>query len=340
MKEYQWLMRRKHNRRIGSAIAFSILFGIFPAMQSSASAEYKEEQVLDCHYETPVGEGYAGYSVHVHNSDCFDSYYELCCPLPYIPPHVHTSSCYDFEGNIICGKLELHTHTKACYTNGVLTCGLPELREHVHGEECFKTLILDVDPVSGEATVFSEPQADLESEEEWEASTADAELTGNWHKDLIAVARTQIGYSQSTTNIDWFDEFYGGHYTRYGDWYGYPYGAWCAMFVSFCLHYAGIPDEAFPYESGTVNWVYELARRKQFGKAGEYDPVPGDIVFFDFDDGKADHVGIVIGTEGETLKTIEGNRGPKVEEYSYPHYKTVSYILGYGILPENKGDKK
>ena len=25
-------------------------------------------------------------------------------------------------------------------------------------------------------------------------------------------------------------------YTRYGDWYGVPYGDWCAMFASFCIH--------------------------------------------------------------------------------------------------------
>ena len=59
-------------------------------------------------------------------------------------------------------------------------------------------------------------------------------------------------------------------------------------------------------------------------------------MFFDFNDGKADHVGIVTGIEGDVLKTIEGNRSPRVEEYTYPNYKSVSYILGYGILPENK----
>ena len=329
------MRKEKYNRIISIASVFAVLFSIFPALQGSAAAEFLEERVLDCHYEAPVGEGYAGYAVHVHNEDCYDSYYELCCPLPCIPPHVHSDDCYDAEGKLICGELEMHTHTEACYTDGVLTCGLPELQEHVHGEECFKTLILDVDPDTGEATVFSEPEADLETEEDWEASVADAELTGDWHKDLIAVARTQIGYAQSMTNIDWFDEFYGGHYTRYGDWYGYPYGACCAMFVSFCLHYAGIPEEAFPYESGTVNWVIELVRRGQFGKAGEYEPVPGDIVFFDFDDGKADHVGIVIDTEDGTLTTIEANHSPEVEIYEYPNYQYLTYILGYGILPEN-----
>ena len=63
--------------------------------------------------------------------------------------------------------------------------------------------------------------------------------------------------------------------------------------------------------SRTYTHNYKIA---QFGKAGVYDPVPGDIVFLDFDDGKADHVGIVTGMEGNTLKTIEGNRSPKAEE--------------------------
>lgn len=328
----QRLRSRRHNRIICSVAIAAMGFGLF---SGAASAELEKKQVLDCRYEAPVGEGYAGYAVHVHNSDCYDSYCELCCPLPCIPPHIHTDTCYNAEKELVCGKLELHTHTEDCYKDSVLTCTLPELEEHVHGEECFKTVIVEIDPDSDEETVVSEPEADLETEEDWAASVADAELTGDWNKDLLAVAQTQLGYEQSEKNIDVFDEFYGGHYTRYGDWYGYPYGAWCAMFVSFCLHYAGIPEEVFPYESGTVSWVHKLMRNGQFGKAREYEPVPGDIVFFDFDDGRADHVGIVIGTEDGTLKTIEGNHSTKVEEFSYPNYQSVTYILGYGILPKN-----
>ena len=37
---------------------------------------------------------------------------------------------------------------------------------------------------------------------------------------------------------------------------------------------------------------------------------PGDAIFFDWDlDGTADHVGIVIGTDGSRVYTVEGNSG-------------------------------
>ena len=54
--------------------------------------------------------------------------------------------------------------------------------------------------------------------------------TGNMRDDIIGVALTQVGYSEG----------YGG-YTKYGDWYGYPYLDWCGMFVSWCARQAGIP---------------------------------------------------------------------------------------------------
>ena len=107
------------------------------------------------------------------------------------------------------------------------------------------------------------------------------------------------------------------------------------MFVSFCLYYAGIPDEVFPYDSGTVNWVDTLKHKGLFEDVLSRTPVPGDIVFFDWDDGRADHVGIVTEVEGSTIRTIEGNREPTVKEYEYDYIRDKLRILGYGVLPEN-----
>jgi cell wall-associated NlpC family hydrolase len=38
-------------------------------------------------------------------------------------------------------------------------------------------------------------------------------------------------------------------------------------------------------------------------------PQPGDLAIFDWDGGLPDHVGIVIGAHGNTLRTVEGNTG-------------------------------
>ena len=311
-----------------TALALLLSLGVLP----SAEALTRTVSVFDCRFEPKTGEGYAGYAVHVHNADCFDSYCERICDLPYIPPHVHSESCYDSSGALICGELELHTHTEECYADGVLICGRLELEEHVHGPECFHTVIMEVDEETGEETFLSDPEADLETPADWEALREGVERTGDYRRDLLAFAESQLGYTCSETNVAPEGEFKGGHYTRYGDWYGYPYGAWCAMFVSFCLHYAGIPEEVFPYDSGTINWVDTLKNRGMFADAREHEPVPGDIVFFDFDDGRADHVGIVSGVDDQTIRTIEGNHTIRVEEFEY--IRDSRLILGYGILPE------
>ena len=52
--------------------------------------------------------------------------------------------------------------------------------------------------------------------------------TGNQVKDIIGVAMTQVGYTES----------YG---TKYGAWLGNANMAWCAAFISWCASKAGIP---------------------------------------------------------------------------------------------------
>lgn len=187
----------------------------------------------------------------------------------------------------------------------------------------------------------SNPEADLEDENDWNLMFSFLPRTGNWADDLVLVAESQLGYTESKENFeavlnedkDGYDLF---GWTRYGAWYGYPYGDWCATFISFCLSYAGIPAEAFPYDSGTVNWVAALINRDLFKNRTEYSPKPGDLVFFDWEeDYRADHVGIVCIVDEATGKitTVEANRSKSVELYEYgPEY---GYIMGYGVLPEN-----
>lgn len=43
--------------------------------------------------------------------------------------------------------------------------------------------------------------------------------------NMITIAENELGYLETT-----YDD--GSFYSKYGDWYGYPNGAWCAMFVS------------------------------------------------------------------------------------------------------------
>lgn len=191
--------------------------------------------------------------------------------------------------------------------------------------------------------VFAEhadPYADVETEDDWDAMFANLKLTGNWAKDLIMVAESQLGYTESTLNYAIASDQTIKGYTRYGAWYGIPYGDWCAMFISFCLHYAQIPWSAFPYSCHCVVWTNELDALGLFHRVDDeedqYQPKPGDLIFFDYDlDGRADHAGIISGFnfENGTFYTIEGNRFDYVERFEilFNDYS----IMGFGELPKN-----
>ncbi len=175
-----------------------------------------------------------------------------------------------------------------------------------------------------------------ETGKDWEATLAEARLTGSWPEDLLAVARTQLGYRESTTDFIIDTDGRQKGYTRYGRWYGSEYSDWCAMYVSFCLHYAGVPESAFPQEAGCGSWVRALQAHGLYRALGEYAPQSGDIVFFDWQqNGRPDHVGILEKADSDTLTVLEGNSGNSVCRSTY--LTTDGTICGYGSLNDAFG---
>ena len=116
---------------------------------------------------------------------------------------------------------------------------------------------------------------------------------------------------------------------------GAPY--WCACFVSWCANECGYIDAGvIPKFAGCV-WGVEWFRDRGLWQDNSYEPRPGDIIFFDWDnkgssgpqDGESDHVGIVEKVENGTVYTVEGNSGDSCREN---HYAIGYYeILGYGM---------
>ena len=182
--------------------------------------------------------------------------------------------------------------------------------------------------------VLGDAKADTENYVDWEKMFDGMELTGNWATDLLAVAATQLDYTESSANYAMNARRERNGYTRYGAWYGIPYGEWCAMFVSFCLHYAGIEDAEFPYNSGCEAWVEKLSAAGLYAPAAGAYPKAGDLIFYDEDgDGMADHVGIVNGYDANSgvIYSIEGNLDNRVQKREIGCYDWR--ILGYGLLP-------
>ena len=167
-----------------------------------------------------------------------------------------------------------------------------------------------------------------------------ATLTGVWSDDVIAIANTQLGYQESQANYHVLDDGVTiKGYTRYGDWYGDLYGDWSAMFVSFCLSYADIPQSAVPQESGCSRWVQQLTQKGLYHSSG-YEPKKGDLVFFDMDaDGASDRVALVSGVtadgSGHVIRfdTVEGDSANRVQKSSYTVGQSI--LSGFASLPEN-----
>ena len=119
----------------------------------------------------------------------------------------------------------------------------------------------------------------------------------------------------------------------YWSWYGFNSRVeWCACFVSWCYGQAGLSEPRFAgCQSQGVPWFQS---RGQWGARGYANIAPGDAIFFDWDgDGSADHVGLVIGTDGERVYTVEGNSGDACKIKSYP--VDYSCIKGYGLMNWN-----
>lgn len=272
---------------------------------------------------------------HVHSQACFQSVEQpvdtqmLNCTIPEGEgAHIHSkeSGCYNENNERTCQLEESsgHHHGALCYGTWELTCNL---EEHIHSQEC-------LDDLSADST------ADLETADSWENSLPET-IPERWDKAVLEVAKSQLGYRESSKNYIEDEKGNKKGYTRYGEWYGDSYGDWCAMFVSFCLHYAGIPNEVIPRETACGQWIETLQKDEcDLYRAKEsYIPKAGDLIFFDWDEDEiADHVGLVAElleateTEPAMLRTIEGNSDDCVQYVAY-NFDDVR-ILGYGELPE------
>lgn len=186
--------------------------------------------------------------------------------------------------------------------------------------------------VASASTVLPVAVHDREYAGDWAHSVSSAELTGDWRNDLVAVARTQLGYSESNIDFKIDDNGIRRGYTRYGAWYGAAYSEWCSMFVSFCLYFADIPAADVPQEAHCGAWQRAIRSKGAYRTpAEEYVPQAGDIVFFSwYEDDEAEHIGIVESVDGNTLHTIEGNVSGSVRRREYA--LSDKAIVGYASM--------
>ena len=219
--------------------------------------------------------------------------------------HVHSDACYTEV--LVCGYEDgasetpadsaeedgeaaptAHSHTADCYQR-VLTCTLPE---HTHTLECLADLT-----------------ADVETPADWDEQSKG--VSSVWSDAMTEIAQRQLGYTESAKNFT-VDKALGEtlaqahHYTRYGDWYGNPYGSWDVMFVAFCQHYAGIPEDVIPQCASLLQLRTELENaHPEYITPGGSEATPGDIVLYTNAAGE-ETIGIVTAYDGANLTVVSG----------------------------------
>lgn len=321
-----------------------------------------------------AGEAFCGHQEHSHDDSCFTR--TLICVLEESEPHVHSESCLPRElicqeeseththedscwsapPTFGCGLLEAdgHTHTEACITESMpFVCGKEAGPGHQHTDDCYKT--------SGECSIeehthtencYSNINADLETSDDWDKLLADMVRGPTVKENMVLVAKSQLDYKESTLNFQVDAQGIRRGITRYGQWYGSPYGDWSAMFALFCLDYAGAED--IPRNAGPESLRLEWEKAELYEPVEEGTPQIGDLLFLYHEKQTSEEstlptetdpsltaeekpttanaVAIIIGFDKKTVTVIEGDLNDTVTEVEYELDDKA--IVGYGIVPE------
>lgn len=133
----------------------------------------------------------------------------------------------------------------------------------------------------------------------WDLFGGHEPADSSWRDAVLERAVGEIGVKENppdTNNV------------KYCDWYGMV-GPWCAMFVTWCHETEGV-DSAFVQGSryAYVPYILADARAGRYGLKTVDDPIPGDLVLYDWAfDGEFDHIGVFEGWKGDEFTAIEGN---------------------------------
>lgn len=274
---------------------------------------YEEEEVLTCGIE----------SDHVHQDYCRDQETgELLCT-----EHEHTDDCYTLEKVLVCGQeegepektddgaalydMDENSAEESDSAEEPETVADPEPEQeatkpetddeidtgytvHHHTAECYgKVLICGKEEHEHTAACLVNPNAEIDAE--YDAKTPDR-TSVDWAQDMVLVARSQLGYTESKADVD--ED--GNGYTMYADQYykdkPMVYADWDSTFVAYCLYHAGVPQDIIPQYASISALRGELARMNS-----EYytdDPqefasiLPGDIVMYKNAEGR-ETIGVV-----------------------------------------------
>lgn len=224
---------------------------------------------------TKKAQTFCGMQEHEHGPDCYKQI--LSCLKE---EHTHSGDCFDEDGNLIC-TLEEHVHTSDCYRE-ILDCST---EVHTHSLIC-----------------YSNPNADLEDEKDWEDSLPKEEKKETTRENVVATAWSQKNVSESRNNYQVDNETEIRGISRYGQWDQDPYeDNWSGSFVRFVMHYGGVKDDSanekniYPAKD-VIDWMNNLSDHHLLVPVNE--AREGDIVFINDSEDEI-KAGVILDTDQE-----------------------------------------
>lgn len=164
-----------------------------------------------------------------------------------------------------------------------------------------------------------------------EVPQAPGESVDSMRRRVCDIALSYVGYTAGRNN-----------YSVFGERYGAPNGEWCAFFVKSVFDDAGLGGlvVATGWVPDAKDW-FIAHPTAYFYRRGQYTPKPGDVIYFDYNkNGTPDHTGIVIGCDGRSITTVEGNTGtPRAVRHKVAYYGVnEETVYGFGV-PDYEGVK-
>ena len=130
-------------------------------------------------------------------------------------------------------------------------------------------------------------------------------LTGDKKVDIIAVAKSQVGYTEDETGT-----VYGAWYkNKYNSSYDYTTAPWCSMFIAWCAEKAGISSNIIPSTALAKQSASTFKNLGCWNDPKGYTPKVGDMIYFIYGDSdEINHMGLVIEVQNGQVTVCEGNK--------------------------------
>lgn len=137
----------------------------------------------------------------------------------------------------------------------------------------------------------------------------------------------------------------GSNQQQFGEWFGVNGVPWCAIFVSYCFNVgagvtlgegykgAGCYLKGMAYVPAVEAWLHAAGFW-----VGRTEPQPGDIAIYNWDGGRADHIGIVEEYLGDgRFHAIEGNTSASSDSNGgevQRRLRTLAQVTGFGRVED------